>query len=89
MTKHPDLRSVTQGTIKMTVLYVDGEVATGSIEGSWVAGKGQPLKQVLTHGTGFFYGAKIEAFAIRTERDNTTGVWTRWTEGTITGGFSS
>jgi hypothetical protein len=73
------------GTVEITVTTVDDLPAVGSIKGTWVSEPNTPtsFKEVLTHGTGFFAGARIEATSTRTWAPGTPPSLTRIAVGKI------
>ena len=56
----PILRG-SSGTIRIEVVTVNGEPADGSIEGVYSRSSRWGVKEVYTHGTGFFAGVKMMA----------------------------
>ena len=57
----PMLR-ISSGTIRIEVATVNGEDVVGSIEGVYVRTSNIGVKEIYTHGTGFFAGVKMMAY---------------------------
>ena len=58
---YPILRS-SSGTMKIEVMTVNGENTVGSIEGVYTRTSRTGVKEIYTHGTGFFAGVKMMAY---------------------------
>jgi hypothetical protein len=57
----PILRA-SSGTMKIEVVTVNGENTVGSIEGVYTRTSRTGVKEIFTHGTGFFAGVKMMAY---------------------------